>query len=576
MPVKDVRLEEIKNNPYQKRHHYNDIPDLARTIAVDGLQQVPKARENGDGVQLKFGHRRAQAFRWLKENWKKEGLPERYQGYMVMPLDIEELSDEQMFRGATVENSQRADLSPIERMEEMKAWVEFGYNSKQIAEMYPGMSDATVRGLLYFDKLTPEAKDALHKGEITQGTARAVLSLQKTAGPVVIADVLKEIKEEDNSEVHHWGGRRLPDEIVKDKLEEQPNVKSLWVDSRGGKPRATHDGWLLDMKTFPNRFLPPTAQEHALIVNPDKSNGAFNASLALFAESVKAEGLPESEVNLKFIEHLENPPACSACPFYTKLDGEHYCGLNVCYSRKERAWKRQKMHDAGKKLGIALYDAESDGDLLIFEDKWHNEKHAALFNKKGEDLRLAFMEDVDRKRSQHGYEGIEDGFVVGVVGETLKKLLKQKAEKHDANKILRTVDDVVGELREEKAEALMQEAALYVKALFDGFKDEAMKALDLAPDYGWGSDDLPEPKESASQKEWADYSRRNIAYKMLKHCEDIPHADDVKNLAAFAGAIVSAARSWGVKVPAAFTKLAAGFDEEIQAVAAETKKAGKK
>lgn len=181
MPVQNIHLEQIYDNPYQKRHNYNDISDLARTIAQDGLQQIPKGRQNGKGVQLKFGHRRRQAFIWLKENWMKEGLPERYGGYDLMPVDIEELTDEQMFRGAAIENNQRADLSPIERMEEMKAWVEFGYTSKQIADLYPGMSDATVRGYLYFDKLTPEAKNALHTGAITQGTARAVLSLQKAA-----------------------------------------------------------------------------------------------------------------------------------------------------------------------------------------------------------------------------------------------------------------------------------------------------------------------------------------------------------------------------------------------------------
>lgn len=116
------------------------------------------------------------------------------------------------------------------------------------------------------------------------------------------------------------------------------------------------------MKNFPNKFLPSTDQEHAAIVNPDRSDDAFHRSLALFAEHAK--GLPESEVNLKFIEHLENPPACTACPFYTKLDGEHYCGMIVCYSRKARAWARQRMHNASKTLGIALYDPEAVAEKI--------------------------------------------------------------------------------------------------------------------------------------------------------------------------------------------------------------------
>ncbi len=578
MPVQEIKLDAIHNNPYQKRHHYNDIPDLARTIATDGLQQIPKARSNGAGVQLKFGHRRCQAFRWLAENWKKEGLPERYQGYTVMPLDIEDLSDEQMFRGATIENHQRKDLSPIERMEEMKAWVEFGYTSKQIAEMYPGMSDATVRGLLYFDKLTPEAKEALHQGEITQGTARAVLSLQRVAPPQIVIEALKEIKEEEQDAVNtRWGGKRLPEEVVKDKLEEQRNVKSLWYDMRGGKPRAcSNDGWALDMKNFPNKLLPKLTVEEAMEASLDGQDGEFKKRVAAYLENGSTAGMTESDI--QFIEHLTNPPACTACPFYTKLGSEHYCGMNVCYSRKERAWARQKLHNASKTLGIALYDPEADGDLLIFEDKWHNEQHAKLFNAKGKDLRLAFMEDADRKRAQGGYEGVPSGAVVGVVGETLKKLLKEKVEKREAKK--EDTSAVVEEMKEEKAEALLAEAALYVQTLFGNFNDTAMKSLAEAPNYGWGSDDTPfdEPKAGASDKEWAGFLRREYAFRMLDRCDDIPDTYDVKSLREYADAIVKAVKGWGVKVPAAFLKTADGFDAELAAVAAETKaqaKAGK-
>lgn len=576
MSVKEIPLDAIYNNPYQKRHHYEDIPDLARTIAADGLQQVPKARHNADGIQLKFGHRRCQAFRWLKENWKKEGLTDRYEGYTVMPVDIEDLSDEKMFRGATIENNQRKDLSAIERMEEMKAWLEFGYTSRQIAEMYPGMSDATVRGLLYFDKLTPEAKYALHNGEITQGTARAVLSLQRVAPPQVVREALKEIEEESKDDSSsRWGGKRLPEEVVKDKLEEQRNVKSLWYDSRGGKPRAcSNDGWALDMKNFPNKLLPALTVEEAMEASLDKHDDKFKARVAAYLESGSADGLTDNDI--QFLEHLQNPPACTACPFYTKLDREHYCGMRVCYSRKERAWNRQKLQNASKALGIALYDREADGDMLIFEDKWHNERHAKLFRARGKDLRLAFMEDLDRKRAQGGYEGIPDGSVVGVVGETLKKLLKEKVEKREAEK--EDTSAVVEEMKDKKAEALLAEAALYVQLLFESFNDAAMKSLMEAPNYGWGSDDTPfeEPKAGASDKAWAEFLRREYAFRMLDRCDDISDACDVDSLAEYAAQVIKTARSWGVKIPASFTKMAAGFDAEIAAVSGETGTKGKK
>ena len=55
-----IALEQIKPNPYQGREEYGDIEPLARSIATDGLQEIPKARKNGKGYELKFGHRRVE------------------------------------------------------------------------------------------------------------------------------------------------------------------------------------------------------------------------------------------------------------------------------------------------------------------------------------------------------------------------------------------------------------------------------------------------------------------------------------------------------------------------------------
>jgi ParB-like chromosome segregation protein Spo0J len=45
MEQKLVKLELIKDNPYQGRQVYDDIDLLGRSIATDGLQETPKARK---------------------------------------------------------------------------------------------------------------------------------------------------------------------------------------------------------------------------------------------------------------------------------------------------------------------------------------------------------------------------------------------------------------------------------------------------------------------------------------------------------------------------------------------------
>jgi len=55
---------------------------------------------------------RRKAFEWLVKNWKKEGLADRYQGYTVMPLNVDDLSDDEMYRYAITENIQRKGSGP--------------------------------------------------------------------------------------------------------------------------------------------------------------------------------------------------------------------------------------------------------------------------------------------------------------------------------------------------------------------------------------------------------------------------------------------------------------------------------
>ncbi len=108
MAIEMVALELIDDNPYNPRSHYsrNKIDELAASIETVGLLETPKARRRDGRIELAFGSLRKRAFHKLA---KKDS-----EKWNAMPVDIELISDEQMFYFAVEENLKRADLTSIE------------------------------------------------------------------------------------------------------------------------------------------------------------------------------------------------------------------------------------------------------------------------------------------------------------------------------------------------------------------------------------------------------------------------------------------------------------------------------
>lgn len=571
-------LEVISDNPYQPRTVDNaeHIENLARSIAADGLLQVPTARSTVVGIQLAFGHSRRKAFEWLRSNFEKEGLPSRYNNYSEMPLNIEELSDEDMYRQAVSENVQRKDLDAIEAAKAMLVYRDqFGKNSDEIGALF-GMSGATVRGKLMLLELPAEVQGKLSTGEISEGTARAFRSMQKVASPEVIQETLAAVVTGKD----RWGDDIVPENLITEAIDSLDNVQEFWDERREGKPRAGgNDGWLLDMKNFPNKFLPDLLDlsvvefEELLQITHEESKSFISKWMHTWPEfnQEAVNDLDASGIDQKLIErikHLVNPPTCSACPFYTKHKGTHYCGDKVCYFRKMSAWERQGLHTGSKKLGIAIY-TKADGNYLVLEDTYSNRAHEELWKKKNSDLRLALMEDIDRKKYQSGYEGRPKGSVVLVVGETLKKLNQAKQE----TKVQKVKDpgEVRRKLFEAKSNELLWESTVYLKAILDGVPDDAMEGLFNAPRYGWSNLSAVPDIQTQDTSELAAHGRREIALHILLNGENGIDIDEDASLVILAEQIADKAKSWKIKMPAAFVKLAEQMDSEIvSAVAAET------
>lgn len=164
--VQNIKLEEIKKNPYQPRTIFDDskISELAESIEKNGLLQPIIVKKTVSGYYIIAGERRYRAFEKLG---KKE-----------IPAIIKEFSDEEMMIFAVLENLQREDLTALEEAQSYKKLMDStGLKQEQLASQL-GKSRSYVANSLRLLKLPLEIKEKLSEGIISAGHARTLLSLK--------------------------------------------------------------------------------------------------------------------------------------------------------------------------------------------------------------------------------------------------------------------------------------------------------------------------------------------------------------------------------------------------------------
>lgn len=165
--VIEVPVDYITPNPHQPRQAFDPdkLQELADSIITHGLIQPLVVTRVGAHYQLIAGERR----------WRASQLA----GMTTVPVIVKESSPQQMLELALVENIQRADLNPLEEAEAYAHLMqEFGLTQEAVAERV-GKSRTAVANIVRLLNLPEEARIALASGEITEGHARALLSLKK-------------------------------------------------------------------------------------------------------------------------------------------------------------------------------------------------------------------------------------------------------------------------------------------------------------------------------------------------------------------------------------------------------------
>lgn len=169
--VREVLVAAIAPNPRQPRHKMNPdaLRGLADSIKEHGLIQplivtpVPDSTELAPRYQLIAGERR----------WSAAKLA----GLERVPVIVRGATPQEMLELALVENIQRADLNPLEEAAAYRSLMDdFGLTQEQVAAKV-GKNRTTVANALRLLKLPPDIQTALADESISEGHARAILTV---------------------------------------------------------------------------------------------------------------------------------------------------------------------------------------------------------------------------------------------------------------------------------------------------------------------------------------------------------------------------------------------------------------
>lgn len=168
-------LDRIRPNKGQPRRTFDDaeLAELADSIRQNGILQPLLVRDRGNYYEIVAGERRYQAAR-------AAGLDE-------VPVIIRDISDDDVFKLALIENLQRSDLSPLEEANGYRQLIkEKGLTQEELARIL-SKSRSTITNTLRLLDLPEEVQELVETGRLTAGHARAILAVPDEEGRIALA-----------------------------------------------------------------------------------------------------------------------------------------------------------------------------------------------------------------------------------------------------------------------------------------------------------------------------------------------------------------------------------------------------
>ncbi len=174
-PLK-LPIDSIQHNPHQPRRDFDadELQRLADSIASHGLLQAVVVRPFEGGYQLIAGERRLRAARLA--------------GWTYVPVTIVVADERQTAELAIVENLQRKDLNALEKAASFQRYLDqYGGTQEELAARL-SLDRSTIANLIRLLELPDQVQDALRRGKITQGHARALLPLGEEREQVIFCE----------------------------------------------------------------------------------------------------------------------------------------------------------------------------------------------------------------------------------------------------------------------------------------------------------------------------------------------------------------------------------------------------
>lgn len=166
--IQQIGLTSLIPNPSQPRQHFDEeaLNQLASSIKQYGVIQplVASPIKGGSTYAIIAGERRWRAA-------SKAGLKK-------VPVIVRTSKELEQLEIAIVENVQRVDLSPLEQATSVeRLHQQFNMTYEAIAERL-GKAPSTVNNIVRLLQLPEAARKALHEKKMSEGHARAILSLK--------------------------------------------------------------------------------------------------------------------------------------------------------------------------------------------------------------------------------------------------------------------------------------------------------------------------------------------------------------------------------------------------------------
>lgn len=160
-----IDINRIRLNPQQPRKTFDEgrLDELAESIREHGIIEPVIVRPMGESFELVAGERRFRAA--------------VIAGLKCIPAVARVMNDRQSLEIALIENLQREDIKPLECAQAYRRLMDdFGLSQEQVAERV-GKSRSTIANTLRLLNLPAAILESLEREEITEGHARALLSI---------------------------------------------------------------------------------------------------------------------------------------------------------------------------------------------------------------------------------------------------------------------------------------------------------------------------------------------------------------------------------------------------------------